>query len=99
MVPDLLSDAHLPSFLFGALLSTQISADICCAQLPGARFSLHYEHGARVFLFTEMFSFLLVVLIHVTKNKSKKQKKNPKQTQKTSAQTVIYDKKGLLRKV
>lgn len=81
MVPGLLSDAHLPSFLFGALLSTQISADICCAQLPGARFSLHYEHGARVFLFTEMFSFLLVVLIHVTKNKSKKQKKpqtNPK---------------------
>lgn len=45
-----------------------------------------------------MFSFLLVVLIHVTKTRAKN-KKNPKQTQKTSAQTVIYDKKGLLRKV
>lgn len=58
-------------------------------------------HGARVFLFTEMFRFLLVVLIHVTKNKnkSKKQKtKPPKQTQKTSAQTVIYDKKRAAEK-
>lgn len=36
-----------------------------------------------------------------TCNKKQKQKtkKTPKQTQKTSAQTVIYDKKGLLRKV
>lgn len=101
MVPGLLSDAHLPSFLFGALLSTQISADICCAQLPGARFSLHYEHAwCRGFFIHRNVPFFISCTYTCNKKQKQKQKtKNPKQTQKTSAQTVMYDKKGLLRKV
>lgn len=101
MVPGLLSDAHLPSFLFGALLSTQISADICCAQLPGARFSLHYEHAwcPGFFIHRNVPFFISCTYTCNKKQKQKHKTKNPKQTQKTSAQTVMYDKKGLLRKV
>lgn len=75
MAPGLLSNAHLPSFLFGALLSTQISADICCAQLPGARFSLHYEHGARVFFIHRNVQFFISCTYTCNKKQKQKTKK------------------------
>lgn len=99
MVPGLLSDAHLPSFLFGALLSTQISADICCAQLPGARFSLHYEHAwCPGFFIHRNVPFFISCTYTCNKKQKQKQKtknKNPQTNPKNiGANSYIMTKKG-----